>query len=82
MGTQFKCLYTYAWSVGNKQEELQVCVCLQGYDVTDISETWWDDSLNWNVGIDGYLSATCVWNVKILTRRKFCVLTNSKSEYL
>ena len=50
MGAKLKCL----WRMGNKQEELQVCASLQVYDVIGITETWWDDSHNWNVGIDGY----------------------------
>jgi len=54
MGAQLKCLYTSVWSMGNKQEELQVCGWLQGYDVIGITEIWWDDFHNWNVGIDVY----------------------------
>lgn len=52
--TQLKCLYTNAQSMGNKQEELQVCVCLQTSDLTGITDTWLDGSHNWNVGIDRY----------------------------
>ena len=37
--------------MGNKQEKLHVCMCLQGYDVIGITETWWDGSHNRNVGI-------------------------------
>ena len=54
MRAQLKCLYTNVQSMGNKQEELQVCVCLQGCDVIGITEAWWDDSYDWNVGIDEY----------------------------
>jgi len=54
VGAQFKCLYTNVWSTGNKQKELQACVCLGGYDSIGITEMWCDDSHNWNVGIDAY----------------------------
>lgn len=54
IGAQLKCLYTNARSTGNKQEELQACVCLQDCDVIGITETWWDGSHEWNAGIDGY----------------------------
>lgn len=35
-------------------EELQMCVCLQSYNVTGITEIWWDDAHDWSVGLDGY----------------------------
>lgn len=34
-----KYLYTNALSMGDKQEELEVCVCMQGHDLTAITET-------------------------------------------
>ncbi|GAB0178102.1 hypothetical protein GRJ2_000275500 [Grus japonensis] len=40
--------------MGNKQEELEKCVRLQGYDLTGITETWWDSSCDWSVGMEGY----------------------------
>ncbi|GAB0205799.1 hypothetical protein GRJ2_003045500 [Grus japonensis] len=40
--------------MGNKQEELEMCVCLQGYDLIGITETWWDSSYDWSVGMEGY----------------------------
>ncbi|GAB0179437.1 hypothetical protein GRJ2_000409000 [Grus japonensis] len=40
--------------MGNKQEELETCVCLQGYDLIGIMETWWDSSYDWSVGMEGY----------------------------
>ncbi|GAB0210277.1 hypothetical protein GRJ2_003493500 [Grus japonensis] len=43
--TSLKCLYTNACSMGNKQEELEVCVRSQGHDLTAITETWWDSSI-------------------------------------
>ena len=54
MGAQLKCLYTNAWSMGNKQEELQAYVCLQGFDIAGINEMWLDDSYDLNGGTDGY----------------------------
>ncbi|GAB0175694.1 hypothetical protein GRJ2_000034600 [Grus japonensis] len=54
LGAQLKCLYTNARSMGNKQEELEMCVCLQGYDLIGITETWWDSSYDWSVGMEGY----------------------------
>ncbi|GAB0210369.1 hypothetical protein GRJ2_003502700 [Grus japonensis] len=53
-GAQLKCLYANARSMGNKQEELEMCVCLQGYDLIGIRETWWDSSYDWSVGMEGY----------------------------
>ncbi|GAB0182398.1 hypothetical protein GRJ2_000705100 [Grus japonensis] len=53
-GAQLKCLYANAWSMGNEQEELETCVCLQGYDIIGITETWWDSSYDWSVGMEGY----------------------------
>ncbi|GAB0185603.1 hypothetical protein GRJ2_001025600 [Grus japonensis] len=40
--------------MGNKQEELEMCVRLQGYDLIGITETWWDRSYDWSVGMEGY----------------------------
>ncbi|GAB0203631.1 hypothetical protein GRJ2_002828700 [Grus japonensis] len=31
-----------------------MCVCLQGYDLIGITETWWDGSYDWSVGMEGY----------------------------
>ncbi|GAB0206950.1 hypothetical protein GRJ2_003160600 [Grus japonensis] len=39
--------------MGNKQEELEACVRLQGYDLIGITETWWDSSYDWSVGMEG-----------------------------
>jgi len=40
--------------MGNKQEELEMCVPLRGYDIIGITETWWDSSYDWNIGMGGY----------------------------
>ncbi|GAB0208991.1 hypothetical protein GRJ2_003364800 [Grus japonensis] len=53
--TPLKCLYTNTRSMGNKQEELEVCVRLQGQDLIAITETWWDSSNDWNAVMDGYI---------------------------
>ncbi|KAK4825626.1 hypothetical protein QYF61_001306 [Mycteria americana] len=51
---QLKCLYTNAGSMGIKQEELEAIVHQENYDIVSITETWWDDSHNWSVAMDGY----------------------------
>ena len=51
---QLKCLYTNACSMGNKPEELEATVLLERYDLVAITETWWDESHDWTVAIDGY----------------------------
>ncbi|GAB0202830.1 hypothetical protein GRJ2_002748600 [Grus japonensis] len=40
--------------MGNKQEDLETCAHLQGYDLIGITETWWDSSYDWSVGMEGY----------------------------
>jgi len=52
--TQMKCLCTNARSMGSKQEELEAIVLLESYDLIAITETWCDESHNWNVALDGY----------------------------
>ena len=54
MTAQLKCLYTNARSMGNKQEELEAIVQQENYDIVATKETWWDDSHNWSVAMDGY----------------------------
>ncbi|KAK4828567.1 hypothetical protein QYF61_027657 [Mycteria americana] len=51
---QLKCIYTNACSMGNKQEELEAIVQQDSYDLVAITETWWDDSHDWNAAMDGY----------------------------
>jgi len=41
---QLKCIYVNAHSTSNKQEELEVIVQQDTYDLVTITETWWDDS--------------------------------------
>ncbi|GAB0205340.1 hypothetical protein GRJ2_002999600 [Grus japonensis] len=53
--TSLKCVYTNACSMGNKQEELEVCVQSQGHDLIAVTETWWDSSHDWNAVMDGYV---------------------------
>lgn len=47
-----KCFYTNARSMGSKQKELETAVHLENYDLTAITQTWWDDSRNWNTMIE------------------------------
>ncbi|XP_040404947.1 uncharacterized protein LOC121065888 isoform X2 [Cygnus olor] len=51
---QLRCIYINACSMGSKQEELEAIVLVGNYDVVAITETWWDDSHDWSVAIDGY----------------------------
>ncbi|XP_062466520.1 uncharacterized protein LOC134159318 [Pezoporus occidentalis] len=53
-GARLRCLYTNTRSMGNKQEELEMCARLRGYDIIGITETWWDGSYDWSVGMEGY----------------------------
>ena len=48
LGAQLKCLNANAHSMGNKQEDLETCARLQGYDFTGTAETWWDGSYDWS----------------------------------
>lgn len=50
-----KVLYTNAWSMGNKQDELKICVQSRGHNLVAITETWWDSSHDWNAVIEGYV---------------------------
>jgi len=38
----------------NKQEELEATMPLESYDLVAVTETWWEESHDWNVAIDGY----------------------------
>ena len=40
--------------MGNKQEELEVCVRSQDHDLTAVTETWWDSLHDCNAVMDGY----------------------------
>jgi len=41
---QLRFIFTSAHSTGNKQEDLEVIVLLENYDIVAITEMWWDDS--------------------------------------
>jgi len=43
-----------ARSMGNKQDELEAIVLLESYNLIAITETWWDESHDWNVALDVY----------------------------
>ncbi|GAB0210376.1 hypothetical protein GRJ2_003503400 [Grus japonensis] len=49
-----KCMYTNAHSLGNKQEELELHVQSENYHIIGITETWWDNSHDWRIMMDGY----------------------------
>ncbi|KAJ7415274.1 hypothetical protein BTVI_38760 [Pitangus sulphuratus] len=38
----------------NKKEELKALAQSQKFDITGISETWWDESCDWSALLDGY----------------------------
>lgn len=40
--------------MGNRQDELETCMQSQSFDLIGMTETWWDSSCDWNVGIKGY----------------------------
>lgn len=40
--------------MGNKWEELEACIQLQGYDLIGVTEIRWDSSQDWSAAMDGY----------------------------
>jgi len=52
-GPYLKCFYASACSMRNKQDELEVLVSSQSYDVVGVSETWWNESHDWSAGMQG-----------------------------
>jgi len=44
----------YYYLLGNKQEELEATMLLESYNLIALTETWWDESHDWRVAIDGY----------------------------
>lgn len=50
-----KYLSTNAQSVRSKQEELEIFIRLNNYDITAITETWWDSSHGWNAVMEALL---------------------------
>lgn len=57
IGTVLASTIEYVWScsTGDKQDGLDTCVHLQGCRLTGVMETWWDNSCDWNVGMEGYM---------------------------
>ena len=51
---KLKCLYTSVHSMGNKQEELEAVVQLGKCYLIAITETWWDESHDWNALTEDY----------------------------
>ncbi|KAK4806872.1 hypothetical protein QYF61_012593 [Mycteria americana] len=52
--SHLKCMYSDIHSLGNKQEELELCAQPESYDVIGITETWWENSHDWKTTMDGY----------------------------
>lgn len=50
-----KCLYTSAYNMGNKQEELKICVQSKSHDIVVITETCQDSSHDWIAVVSGYV---------------------------
>lgn len=50
-----KWLYTNACSVRSKQEELEICMQSQGFDLTAVMEVCSDSLCDWNVVMKGYM---------------------------
>lgn len=49
-----KCMYTNAYSMGNKQEELEAMAEQESPGVVTIIETCWEDLHNWSTAMDSY----------------------------
>ncbi|KAJ7425368.1 hypothetical protein BTVI_03143 [Pitangus sulphuratus] len=49
-----KCSYTNALRMRNEQEDLKALVLSKRFDITDIGETWWDESCDWCAILDDY----------------------------
>lgn len=45
--------YASACSMWNKQDELKICVQLQGCNLLGIVETQWDGSYKWGAAVEG-----------------------------
>jgi len=54
LSSSLKYLYTNAGSMGNTQEESEICVQSQGHNLIVVTETRWDRSRHWNAVLDGY----------------------------
>lgn len=52
-----KCLYSKACLMGNKQEELEICVQSQGQDLMAITEMRWVSSHDLNAVMGGYITS-------------------------
>lgn len=53
-GAHLKGPYTNAQGTGNRQDESEGCVRLQGYDLFGITEMWWDGLHSWSAATAGY----------------------------
>jgi len=51
---QMKCLYMNPCSMGNEQEDVKATMLLESHDLISLTETWWDESHDWSIDIDGH----------------------------
>jgi len=51
---QIKCLYMNTRSMGNKEEQLEIVRVLENYNLIALTETWWNESHDWIMAIEGY----------------------------
>lgn len=49
--TLFNCMYTTAWSLGNKHRELELLIYEHKFDLVGITETWCEGLHDWNIKI-------------------------------
>lgn len=47
-------IYSKAYSMGNKEEEFEDCVQLQGYNLIGIMQKWRDSSRKWSAAMEEY----------------------------
>ncbi|KAM6103455.1 uncharacterized protein LJ206_014212 [Theristicus caerulescens] len=52
--SHLKCTYTNARSLGKKQEEMELHAQSESCDIIGITKTWWDNSHDWRIAMDGY----------------------------
>lgn len=45
----------FAFSMGNKQDELRICVQEQGHNLIAVTERQWDSLHDWNAIIEHYV---------------------------
>lgn len=81
-GTQLKCIYSNAYSMGNRLEELEAIVRQANCDLVAITETWWDCSHGWSTAMDGYNLFWRDWQERRGVGVAFCVRVLFDVEHL